>query len=613
VSLDNSQEDRFVEPPAQETAPAIPRDEYRRRREARLAEEERTARQYRLIGNIRLVVVVIVILLGWLAEKERYLPVLLAFPAVAFVALVFRHARVSRACRRAARAAGYYAKRLAVLDDRWAGHGVPGTRYLDDTHPYALDLDLFGTGCLFELLCTARTRSGEDTLAVWLRAPATPEEVRERQAAVAELRPRVDLREELALLGEDVPAGVDLAALADWGKASPVSFPPGTHPFALLLVALTLLTLSGWIALGMGPVPFLAALLVQSGFALWLRPRVRQVLAAVEKRAQDLAVFAGVLFRIEREPVTCPRLRQLRAALDTGGRPPSDRIAELTRLIDWLNARRNAYFAPLAVLLLWTTQLAFAIQAWRRISGPGISRWLAIVGEFEALCALATYAYENPAEPFPELVADGPCFEAEGLGHPLLPRDRCVPNDLRLGGDLRLLVVSGSNMSGKSTLLRSVGINVVLALTGAPVRASRLRLSPLAIGATLRIQDSLQAGRSRFYAEIMRMRQLVDVAKGPLPLLFLLDEILHGTNSHDRRVGAEGVVRTLLKAGAIGLITTHDLALTHMVELLGPQATNVHFEDHMESGTMVFDYRMRPGVVQNSNALALMRALGIEV
>jgi DNA mismatch repair ATPase MutS len=168
-------------------------------------------------------------------------------------------------------------------------------------------------------------------------------------------------------------------------------------------------------------------------------------------------------------------------------------------------------------------------------------------------------------------------------------------------------------MSGKSTMLRTVGVNAVLALAGAPVRAKRLRLSPLVVGATLRIQDSLQAGRSRFFAEITRMRQLVDLARGPMPLLFLLDEIFGGTNSHDRRLGAEAVVKGLVNCGAIGLVTTHDLALTQIVEILGPQAANVHFEDHFENGSITFDYRMRPGVVRKSNALALMRAVGLEV
>jgi DNA mismatch repair ATPase MutS len=282
-------------------------------------------------------------------------------------------------------------------------------------------------------------------------------------------------------------------------------------------------------------------------------------------------------------------------------------------LIELLDSRRNLFFAPLAVLLLWTTQLAFALEKWRTRHGPAIQGWLEAVAEFEALGALATYAFENPDDPFPELIEAGPLFEGTGLGHPLLPARRCVRNDVALGSPLRLLVVSGSNMSGKSTLLRTVGINAVLAQAGAPVRARSLRLSPLAIGATLRLQDSLQAGRSRFFAEVLRVRRLVEMAAGPKPLLFLLDELFHGTNSHDRRVGAEGVVRAFVEVGAIGLITTHDLALTNIVVVLGALAGNVHFEDHFQDGAVVFDYRMRSGIVEHSNALALMRSVGLRV
>jgi DNA mismatch repair ATPase MutS len=264
--------------------------------------------------------------------------------------------------------------------------------------------------------------------------------------------------------------------------------------------------------------------------------------------------------------------------------------------------------------MMWTTQLAFALEAWRVATGPGIRGWLEAVAQFEALAALATYAAENPEHPFPEVVEAGPLFDGEAVGHPLLPRDQCVHNDVHLGREVRVLVVSGSNMSGKSTLLRTVGVNTVLALAGAPVRARRLRVSPLTVGATLRVQDSLQAGKSRFFAEVLRVRQLVELARGPRPLLFLLDELFAGTNSHDRRQGAEAVVRTLVEAGAIGLITTHDLALTHIADLLAGSAANVHFEDVFEEGGGVtFDYRMRPGVVQRSNALALMRSVGLEV
>jgi DNA mismatch repair ATPase MutS len=226
---------------------------------------------------------------------------------------------------------------------------------------------------------------------------------------------------------------------------------------------------------------------------------------------------------------------------------------------------------------------------------------------------LAGYAYEHPQDPFPELVPVEPRFEGTDLGHPLIHEARNVRTDLRLADELRVLIVSGSNMSGKSTLLRTVGINTILALAGAPVRARRLRLSPLQLGASIRIQDSLQAGISHFYAEITRLRRIVQLTSGTRPVIFLLDEILHGTNSHDRLIGAQRVVRGLVERGAIGLITTHDLALARIADDPTLGAANVHFEDHLVGGQIAFDYLLRPGVVQRSNALELMRSVGLEV
>jgi DNA mismatch repair ATPase MutS len=306
-------------------------------------------------------------------------------------------------------------------------------------------------------------------------------------------------------------------------------------------------------------------------------------------------------------------LRRVRSQLETKGEAASRQIRRLHTLISRLDDRGNQFFAPIAAAVMWGTQFAMAVENWRRRSGSSIRRWLLAVGEFEALCSLAAYSFEHPADPFPILSGQKARFDAEGLGHPLLPEAAFVTNDVRLGGDLRLLIVSGSNMSGKSTLLRSVGLNTVLAWAGAPVRATKLELSPLQVGASIRIVDSLLDGKSRFYAEITRLRQIMDLTGQERTLLFLVDEMLSGTNSHDRRIGAEALVRTLVDRGAIGLITTHDLALANIADGLGSGAANMHFSDTIVNGRLNFDYRLRPGVVEHSNALELMRSVGLVV
>jgi DNA mismatch repair ATPase MutS len=375
-------------------------------------------------------------------------------------------------------------------------------------------------------------------------------------------------------------------------------------------------------------------LIAESLIAMTWRRRVRTVLSRITSPDRDLALISELLTRIESERFSSAMLSEISSALLTDGMAPSRRIAQLRRLTSWLDSTRNQLFAPFALALLVPQQLAVAIDRWHAHFGVHLLTWVAAVGDLEALSSLATYAFEHPADPFPVLVDAGPLFDAQGLAHPLMAETASVRNDVALAttkvvhdasrandavglaqgfSPSSVIIISGSNMSGKSTLLRSVGVNTVLALAGAPVRAVRLRLSPLAIGATLRVEDSLQAGHSRFYAEILRIRAIVDRAHGPLPLLFLLDEILHGTNSYDRRIGAEAIVRALVNLGAIGLVTTHDLALTELADKLGAAAINMHFEDRLEAGRMLFDYRMRPGVVEHSNALALMRAVGLEV
>ncbi|MSO81761.1 MAG: DNA mismatch repair protein MutS [Acidobacteria bacterium] len=537
----------------------------------------------------------------------------LALPLVLFAVLLQRHDRVIRELRAAGRSILFYERGLGRIEDRWAGTGEAGERFHDEHHLYANDLDLFGRGSLFELLSIARTRAGEERLADWLRQPASVDEVRARQEAVEELAPALDLREAVALAGADVRAGVDSDALVRWAEGAPGLGGRWRRGAAGLLTAGAIGT-AAYGALAGDYGYLIAVLLVEAAFSIPHRRRVQQALHAAGAPARDLDVLAHVLDRLEREDFKAPRLTALRHQLDTPAAVPTSgairRLHWLVELHDW---QHNQFFAPVAAALLWGTHLAWAIERWRRLHGSQVRTWLRTVGDFEALSSLSAYRYEHPGDVWPEFITEGASFDGEAVGHPLLPSARMVPNTIRLRGDARLLVVSGSNMSGKSTLLRTVGINAVLALAGAPVRAASLRMTPLAIGATLRIQDSLQEGRSRFFAEITRIRALADTSRGRLPLLFLLDELFHGTNSHDRLVGASGVLRSLLDRGAIGLITTHDLALTAIADDLAPRAANVHFEDRFEGGEIRFDYRMKPGPVTRSNAIALMRAVGLEV
>jgi hypothetical protein len=590
-----------------------PEQEYRARLEERRGQAERVARRERALSHARLAVFLAGVASAWWVVARGHSLAWLAFAVAAFVALVMWHDAARRASARAARSVRFYERRFARLEHRFAGTGTSGDEHLPPDHPYAVHLDLFGRGSLFELLCGAQTRAGEETLARWLLAPAGADEIRARHAAVAELRPRLDLREALALAGPELPSRLAVAALVGWAREAPSLHSRARRAVAAALAAFAAASGLGLLLGFVGPLPFLVALLLEGAFALAVRRGVGDVVAHADLAVRELARLAPLLARLEREPMACERLLRIRRSLEASGHSPSRELRRLERWVQLLDSRRNQMFALIAPLVLWTTQCALAIEAWRVRCGPAVEQWLAAIGELEALCDLAGYAYDHPADPFPELVDAGPCFQARGLGHPLIAESRCVRNDLELGDELRLLVVSGSNMSGKTTLLRSVGTNAVLAQAGAPVRAERLRISPLSIGASIRVLDSLQEGVSRFYAEITQLRLVASLAAGEAPLLFLLDEVLQGTNSHDRRIGAEGILRGLLARGAAGLVTTHDLALARIADALAPRAANVHFQDEMRDGRLHFDYSLRAGVVERSNALELMRAVGLEV
>jgi len=605
-----------------------PRETYTRLLEERRAETAALERRQKLLGYIRLVAAGAAAAVVWAALANGFSILWVLIPGAVFLGLVVAGERLLHTLERRRRAVRFFEKALARLDGTWAGTGENGERYLDPAHPYAQDLDLFGKGSLFELVSTARTHIGEDTLARWLLEPADPETVRARQAAVDELRPRLDLREDLAVMAEEARKGVDPEGLARWGETPPLL--PG-RGLRVAVWALTLLGIAG-AAAGMGLLLaitsvervsqssllllrdlFLATLGVNGWFYYRYRRPISAVTAAVGQAAHELALLAEVLVRLERERFHSPLASSLGQSLATEGVPPSRRMARLNRLVEYLDSRDNVFVRLIEIFVLWTPHLAIQVENWRRHSGAGVRRWLAATGEIEALCSLSSHAFEHPGDPFPEFVEQSPWLEAEAIGHPLIPEAQVVRNDVSIGGPLRLLVVSGSNMSGKSTLLRTLGINAVLAQAGAPVRARRLRLSPLRVGASIRLTDSLQSGISRFYAEILRLRQILDETKAGRPELFLIDEFLNGTNSHDRRIGAEAVVRGLVDRGAIGLFTTHDLALADIADKLGERAANVHFEDQIDNGRILFDYVMRPGVVRKSNAIELMRSVGLEI
>jgi hypothetical protein len=594
-----------------------PLEEYNSRSARWRTYEGRFQRQFIRIGNARLVTgIAFAVLAGFVFVAHELSPWWLLAPVVVFVALAIVHSRVIKQRAFASRAIRYYEQRLARLGDlpAWIGQGVTGDRFRDPSHVYSEDLDVFGKGSLFELLSSARTAAGEQMLASWLLSPASREAALERQAAVRELRDCLDLREQIEFIGEDVRSSVDIEKLDAWGAAPPIHFARMLRPLAFVLSIAAVCTLLAFFA-GVLPLsPFIAILACNIILIAGVRKRVAAIAAAAETPATDLRIFSLLLARLETETFASPLLVHLRSQMIVRGVPASRQITRLERWVDLLDSADHLLLRIFGPVVLWNEQAAFGLEKARQRIGPSLGMWIRAVAQFEALSSFAAVAFERPHWAFPDLLAAAdPSFEAEALQHPLMTPQACVPNDVSLANGIRLLIVSGSNMSGKSTLLRAIGLNAVLAWAGAPVAARRMRLSPLQPAASIRIFDSLHDNRSRFFAEITRIRQIVDLTRSDLYVLFLLDELLSGTNSHDRRIGAAAIVRGLIDSGAMGLVTTHDLALADIAAALGPLADNVHFEDRFIDGKIEFDYRLRPGVVTRSNALELMRAIGLEV
>ncbi len=588
-------------------------EEYEQRLQAREASAARHEKIHIRLGNLRLALVIAAAAMAWLSLRGQVFSLTwLLVPALLFVAVTAYHSRVLRALDLARRAAAYYRRGLARMSDQWPGAGQTGERFDDPHHVYASDLDLFGRGGLFELLSAARTRMGEETLAKWLLSPSSLDQIRERHLAVAELRPQLDLAEDLAVLGEDAKVGVHPEALIRWAEAPNRMGPQGLRWLAPALGAAAVGCVVIWAFWGMAT-PLVLIVIAEAVLTYRLRQPLADVLHGTEQTFHGLELLSGMLKRIEHHSFQAPRLQALQGELLSHHMPGSRALARLETIVDLIDSREHFILRTLDAPLMYSVQVALAAERWRRAHGHVVRSWVTAIGEIEALISFATYSYEHPEDPFPEFVDGEALFDGAEVGHPLMPSATCVRNDVRVGRGTRVLLVSGSNMSGKSTLLRSVGINVVLAMAGAPVRARALRLTPLRLGASIRINDSLQEGSSRFYAEITRLRKIFDLAGGQPALMFLLDELLQGTNSKDRRIGAEGVVRALVERGAIGLISTHDLALTEIGGLPAGRLHNVHFQDEFEDGKIRFDYRLREGVVTKSNGLELMRSIGLDV
>jgi hypothetical protein len=543
-------------------------------------------------------------------RQVHFLWPLVPIPIVAVAARRLMEGRQAR--YQAWRLKRYYESAIERVNGNWVGNGFAGEEFIDAGHAYSTDLNLFGRGSLFELLSTARTSIGRRALANYLLEPPVLDETRMRQEAVRELRERLDLREKVAVLGKFAFVESRWETFDEWLDSKKFLFhrflPILMFATSALLAAMVLATFGGlaWSRVALWIYSLLA---IHCGIGAYFRGRVNRMFEGLRPLLNETQVLSAGLALLEPEQFQSVKLRQMVDRIQNGHRY----LRKLERMLGEIHQRDKEWFFLPSRALLVGTQLCMAIERWRRAHGEELKQWIDAWAEFEALSALAAYSYENPENSFPEFTDGGGCFEARQLGHPLLPRASCVRNDIELGARGPFYIVSGSNMSGKSTLLRAIGLNAILAYAGAPVRAQGLRLSGLSIFASLSIVDSLLNGKSKFLAEVDRLRQAIESAVENRSVLFLVDEIFSGTNSRDRRIAAEAVVRTLVNRGGIGALSTHDLALTEIASAEGLSGVNVHMGARDEQDPLDFDYLLKPGVTNEANALAIARMAGVPV
>lgn len=550
------------------------------------------------------------------------------FLSAIFIALVAYHRIVSRRRRRWEELwkinieAGR--RVLRAWDDLPVRHtvrAVPG-------EPYAGDLDIFGHASLFHLLDTLTTHVGEATLASWLRAPAPPGVVRERQAAVAELAPMLDLRDELELRGrlinEERP---NPERFLEWAESERWLTQPSrswVRWSAIASVAVLWVLLIAQI-MGIVAYPFWASLAAAN--LLFTLTMGGKIYALLERAASGEAGFRSYATAFELicgAQFNSTTLNSAQAKLGKEGVAAATYMRRLYRLTTLVIPASALLYMPIQALTLWNVHLLAAFERWQATAGEQARTWLEVLGEMESLSSLARLAHDNPGWAFPQIDVETDVLEGHDLGHPLIRADRRVGNDVAVGPPGTFLLVTGSNMSGKSTLLRAIGINVVMAGAGAPVCASALRLPPMDLWTSMRVEDSLERGVSYYMAELQRLKSVVDAARldrslGDRRLLYLLDEILHGTNSVERQIAARRVIMFLVRQGALGAVSTHDLTLADASEApdIAAAARLVHFRETLGDAqggpAMTFDYKLRPGLATSTNALRLMEIVGLDL
>jgi hypothetical protein len=532
---------------------------------------------------------------------------------ILFTWLVIKYESTEKSRKRYLHLAEINSLELKCLDGDFSSY-KPGTEYTERDHPYSYDLDIFGKASLFQNICRTTSKPGADLLAEYLGKPAEINEIVSRQEAVSELRPLTDWRQELIIQGYlTANAGNDPFQLTEW-FASKDKFTKTTREKVTIL-ALSALTLSVLtLVIAGNPVALLILVLIINFLFYFTRlKKINKLHEQVSRSADLLKSYSEIIRLIEKKDFRALKLTGLQDSFKDE-HPASERISNLSKLLNRLDSRLNMIMAiPLNAIFFSDIHFCLALEKWKRTNAAKVREWFSAMSEFEVLASLANTSFNNPGWVFPEITRNYFEFRAENMGHPLIPESRRVCNDFSTSDTGNTIIVTGSNMSGKSTFLRTCGINAVLAFAGAPICASSFTISYTRLHTSMRISDSLEENISSFYAELRRMREIISAAEKDPAAFLLLDEILRGTNSDDRYAGSVALIKQLTGYGAVAMVATHDLRLAGLEKDLPDKIENYHFDVKVSGEELYFDYKLTPGICTSFNASLLMKKMGIKV
>jgi DNA mismatch repair ATPase MutS len=532
---------------------------------------------------------------------------------IAFVILSLTDSRLKKSIKRIQILIQINEKEVKALAGDYSSFD-PGNEFIDQSHDYTHDLDIFGEGSLFQFINRTSTIFGKLRLAEYFSdAFGQSDKVIQRQQSVKELSEMVELRQKLQLIFHDEKiTEADKTEMNTWlDSESPVKNLKIVRILAYGLPPITLTCLALSIA---GIIAFPSFLIVLQLMIVFLYARQTiQVQNIITSKSKILNKFSQSLLLIENTNFKSGYLTDIQKRLVAEeGKIPSKAIRQLSVLLNYMDSNLNILVSIiLNGLFMFNLHLLLKVEKWKKQNQENVLNWFEAIATFDAMSSLANFAYNNNQFIYPDLIFDNFGFTAENLGHPLIDTEQRVVNNVEINGWNQFAIITGANMSGKSTFLRTIGANYILAMAGTPVCASKLSFYPIQIHSSIRTSDSLVKHESYFYAELKRLKQIIDELESGKKKLILLDEILKGTNSKDKQAGSIALIEQLLHYKSVGLFATHDLMLGELASRFPGQVNNLCFEIQIENDKMVIDYKLHPGVCKNLNATYLMKNMGI--